>query len=97
MVKKTKTRRKGNPLSPACLDCGLPYSEFQLDLLLPRAQWLEIHPAEHGLLCAQCMVRRASRLPGASVIHAVIEISPCHCSRCCGYPVGDCCQCDGEC
>lgn len=63
-----------------CLDCGLRYDEFPLDLLLPRSQWLEIHPTSDdggGLLCAACMVRRASNIPGATAVHAVIEISPC--------------------
>ena len=34
----------------ACLDCGLDYyRDFPLDVLLPRAQWLLIHPADHGV------------------------------------------------
>lgn len=60
----------------ACLDCGLPYSEFPLDVSLPRSQWLEIHPAEHGLLCAACIVRRASKVPGCTVVHVILEIAP---------------------
>ena len=60
----------------ACLDCGLPYSEFQLDVILPRPQWLEIHPAENGLLCASCIVRRASRVPGCTAVYAILEIAP---------------------
>lgn len=49
----------------ACLDCGLPYADFPLDLNLPRAQWLAIHPeGENGLLCAACIVRRAAKIPG---------------------------------
>lgn len=63
-------------MTAACLDCGLPYEDFPLDLLLPRAQWLEIHPDDGGLLCAQCMVKRASKVPGATCVHAVIEIAP---------------------
>lgn len=59
-----------------CLDCGLPYEEFPMDMLLPRAQWLEIHPSEHGLLCAACIVKRAAKVSGATVVHAVIERSP---------------------
>lgn len=66
------------PLSAACLDCGLPYEQFQIDLLLPRSQWLEIHPDESGLLCARCIALRAAKLPGATAVRAVIEIAPRH-------------------
>jgi hypothetical protein len=59
-----------------CLDCGLDYALFHLDLLLPRWQWLVIHPADGGLLCAMCMVRRAALIPGAVAVHAVIGIMP---------------------
>lgn len=62
-----------DPAELGCMDCGMPYREFPLDLLVPRGQWLAIHPGEDGVLCANCMVRRASRLPGAVVVHAVIE------------------------
>lgn len=59
-----------------CLDCGLDYDDFGMDLLLPRHQWLEIHPDEGGLLCALCIVRRASKLTGAVAMHGVIGIVP---------------------
>lgn len=62
--------------TPACLDCGLPHEQFPLDVNLPRGQWLAIHPDEHGLLCAACIVARAAKLPGAVVVHAIIEIRP---------------------
>jgi len=58
-----------------CLDCGLDYSEFPMDVLLPRAQWLAIHPDEHGLLCAACIVRRCAKLPNATCVHAIVEIA----------------------
>lgn len=65
------------PARPAvCLDCGKPYAEFPLDVVLPRSQWLEIHPDEHGLLCAGCIVARAAKVPGATVAHLVIEFAP---------------------
>jgi hypothetical protein len=48
-----------------CLDCGLPYQDFGLDTTLPNEQWLQIHPEGEGeLLCANCIVKRASILPG---------------------------------
>lgn len=63
-------------LLASCLDCGRDYSDFHLDMLLPRPQWLEIHPDENGLLCAQCIVTRASRVLGVTAIHAILEIAP---------------------
>lgn len=62
-------------LPASCLDCGLDYGEFGMDLLLPRSQWLDIHPADGGLLCPTCIVRRAGKLPHAIAVHAVIEIA----------------------
>lgn len=49
--------------------------EGWLDLVLPRWQWLEIHPDDGGILCANCIVRRASKLTGAVSVHAVIGIA----------------------
>lgn len=73
-------------LKAECYDCGLPYQNFGLDLLVPRSQWLEIinldpplHPEDPnndgGLLCASCIVKRAGRLGGSSAVHAVIEFA----------------------
>src|SRR5688572_18140783 len=64
------------PPPAVCLDCGMPYSEFPLDVLLPRPQWLEIHPDENGLLCAACIVRRCARIPGVTACHLIVEIAP---------------------
>lgn len=45
----------------ACEDCGLPYVEFLIDVVLPDADWLAIHPVGlDGLLCAKCIARRAA-------------------------------------
>jgi hypothetical protein len=64
------------PPPAACLDCGLPYGDFPLDVILPRSQWLTIHPDEHGLLCAMCIVKRAAKIPCCAVVHAILEIVP---------------------
>ena len=57
-----------------CLDCGIPYSELGLDLVLPDKQWLMIHPEGlHGILCASCIVKRAEKLEGTTVVIARIE------------------------
>lgn len=64
------------PPQATCLDCGLPYAAFPLDVNLPRAQWLAIHPeGEDGLLCAACIVARAATLPGVTVAHMVLEVA----------------------
>lgn len=63
-------------LKAVCLDCGLDYGDFGMDTLLPRWQWLMIHPSEGGLLCANCIVKRAAKIPGAVGLQAVIGIAP---------------------
>ena len=62
-------------LEAACLDCGLPYEQFGMDLQLPRSQWLLIPPEENGLLSACGIVKRAAKLKGACSIQGVIEIA----------------------
>lgn len=61
-----------------CEDCGLPYQDFPLDTTVPNSQWHDIHPEhpEGGILCANCMVRRASRLPGIIAARMVFEFAP---------------------
>lgn len=67
----------GDPLRTLrCLDCKKPYAEFPLDVVLPRGQWLEIHPGDGGVLCAGCIVVRAAKVQGATVCHLVIEVTP---------------------
>ena len=58
------------------MDCKKPYKEFGLDIHLPRSQWLEIHPDEDGLLCAQCIIDRSAKVKGCTVVHAILEITP---------------------
>lgn len=44
-----------------CEDCGLEYKNFGLDTVLTNEQWLMIHPeSTEGILCANCIVKRAS-------------------------------------
>lgn len=59
-----------------CLDCDIPYSEFPMDVVLPRGQWLLINPADSGVLCANCIVARASKILKATVCHLIIEVRP---------------------
>lgn len=48
-----------------CMDCGAPYGgDDWLDFLIPRSQWILItDPDGAGILCASCIVKRASKLP----------------------------------
>jgi len=55
-----------------CRDCGLSYDDFGLDTFLPREQWLsilkpeekEINKYTNVVLCANCMVKRGSKIDG---------------------------------
>ncbi len=58
-------------------DCELQYLKFGIDITLSNDQWLMIHPeGQEGILCANCMVKRASRLPGIIAVRMVFEIKP---------------------
>jgi uncharacterized coiled-coil DUF342 family protein len=63
----------GDPLKPNCMDCGKPYEDFLMDVVLSDEQWQMIHPDKNGLLCADCIVQRASELPGAIIARMTIE------------------------
>ncbi len=67
----------GHMSSPplACLDCGKVYRDFPLDATLPDEQWRMIHDSEGGILCANCMVARAAKLPGAVAVRMQIEFA----------------------
>jgi hypothetical protein len=60
----------------SCEDCHTPYAEFPLDVTIPDGQWEKIMPGRRGggILCANCIVRRASYLPGVVAVRAEIEI-----------------------
>ena len=58
-----------------CMDCPKLYRDFPLDSTLPDEQWRMIHNSEGGVLCANCMVARARKLPGAVVVHIRIEFA----------------------
>ncbi len=58
-----------------CEDCGLPYTMFGLDMTLPNAQWERV-ANESKLLCANCILIRASKIPGVIAARMVLEINP---------------------
>lgn len=52
-----------------CRDCGISYFDMGLDLVLPDQQWRVIHPGgEGGILCANCICKRAARQHGTAVL-----------------------------
>jgi hypothetical protein len=65
-----------NYLKANCMDCDKPYEEFGMDIFVPHSQWVLINPDIDGLLCAQCIINRVSKIGGATVIHAIIEFHP---------------------
>ena len=74
MTEPQPSEQYESAIGPSCIDCGLLYEEFGLDSTLPDEQWLMIHPeGEGGILCANCMVRRASSLAGAVAIRMYID------------------------
>lgn len=58
-----------------CQDCGLLYSLFPLDVVLPNEQWEAItgYTDGSGILCAMCIVQRGSKLSGVTVAKLVFE------------------------
>ena len=57
-------------MSEACCgDCGLPYAEFPLDVVLPDSQWATIigRTDGGGILCARCIVVRGAKIQGVTV------------------------------
>lgn len=55
------------------MDCGLDYGQYPLDVVLSKEQWLLIHPDDGGVLCGNCIVARAAKLP--SVINLTVRIT----------------------
>lgn len=59
-----------------CLDCQVNYDTIMpISLNIPRDQWLLIHPKDGGVLCANCMIQRASKLPHIINIAAKIAFA----------------------
>lgn len=56
-----------------CLDCGCGDEAMPLDCVVTGYQWKQICPEESGVLCANCMVKRASKLP--NVINLTARIT----------------------
>lgn len=57
-----------------CRDCGIPYSSLGLDMVLPDQQWKHICP-ENGVLCANCICKRAARFGGTAILAWIDNIN----------------------
>lgn len=58
-----------NEKTLACMDCKKSYQDFPLDVVLPDSQWELISGRKDGggILCAACIVERASKLEKVTV------------------------------
>ncbi len=60
-----------------CKDCGLAYDDYGGDTTLPNNQWSDITKKDDAsILCANCMVKRASELPGFIAARMVFDFAP---------------------
>ena len=56
-----------------CYDCGMDYGGADwIDTVLPNEQWKTIFPEENGILCANCIVKRASKLDGIIITKMIL-------------------------
>ena len=56
-----------------CMDCGKDYKDFGLDIYMNDSDWIKIHPDKDGLLCANCIVKRASKIVGVIVMKMELD------------------------
>lgn len=65
---KWKYKDSEKPKITCCYDCGMPYGgEDWIDTVLPNEQWDLIFPEHDGVLCANCIIKRASKLNNAII------------------------------
>lgn len=57
-----------------CKDCGISYLELGLDMVLPDQQWNHIFPEKTGILCPNCICKRASQFGGTAVLAWIDQI-----------------------
>ena len=67
-------KKKKKKYKAACYDCGIKYP-FGLDLILPDRQWNHIFPEGNGegLLCPNCIAKRANKIKDSTAILAWID------------------------
>lgn len=57
-------------MMPGCLDCGVDYRLLGLDVVLPDQQWKLLCPERDGggILCPDCISKRAAVLGGTAIL-----------------------------
>lgn len=55
-----------------CADCGLPYKNMGVDLVLPDHQWNALVSKGETILCPNCICQRARKY-GGTVVMAWID------------------------
>lgn len=70
-----ETKDEASPVEGvvSCQDCGTPHAELGVDLVLPDQQWHHIAP-DAGILCPNCICKRAAKHGGTSVLAWVDNI-----------------------
>ena len=59
-----------------CMDCLADYNQTcPLDIVLSKEQWLMINSDDGGLLCGNCILRRAAKLPHVINVQAIITFA----------------------
>lgn len=60
-----------------CKDCGQSINDLGMNTIMPDNQWYELccytGVGTDAILCPNCMVKRASKLPGALVTYLAID------------------------
>lgn len=53
----------------ACMNCGRERDTWPLDVVVPDDQWRQLTGRDdgRGILCLDCMLARAARLPGVTM------------------------------
>ncbi len=58
-----------------CMDCGMSYLDFGVDVVLSDEQWALVSGRDDGsgILCAACIVKRAAKLEQFTVALMTLE------------------------
>jgi len=55
-----------------CIECG---TICELDFVLSKEQWLIINPKNGGVLCANCIIKHATKLPHVINVQGYISFA----------------------
>ena len=60
-------------INVVCNDCGVEYASLGCDLVLPDQEWRVICP-EGGILCANCICKRARKHGGTALLSWIADL-----------------------